>query len=61
VWVNDVIVAVGKARRGMASFLTEVTLTEGENAINVVAARGKEGDWKEVVGKMVVVTYSPNG
>lgn len=57
VWVNDTIVAVGKARGGMAFFSTEVTLAEGENTINVVAARGEEGDWKEVVGKTVVVTY----
>lgn len=59
VWVNDAIVAVGKARRGKAFFSTEIILTDGENAINVVAARGKEGDWKEVVGKTVVITYSP--
>lgn len=59
VWVNDVTVAVGRARRGKALFSTEITLTKGENTINVVAARGKEGDWKEVVGKTVVVTYNP--
>ena len=59
VWVNDVTVAVGKARRGIALFSTEVTLADGENTINVVAARGKEGDWKEVVGKKLVITYSP--
>ena len=59
VWVNDVMVALGKPRRGVAFFSTEVTLTEGENAINVVAARGKEGEWEEVVGKKVVITYNP--
>jgi hypothetical protein len=59
VWVNDAIVALGKFRRGRAFFSTEVTLTEGPNAINVVAALGKEGDWEEIVGKTVVVTYSP--
>lgn len=59
VWINDAIVAVGKAKRGKAFFTTEILLTEGENVINVVAARGKEGDWEEVVGKTIVVTYSP--
>jgi hypothetical protein len=59
VWVNDVIVAVRKASGGTALFSTEVTLAEGKNTINVVAARGKEGAWEEVVGRTVVVTYSP--
>jgi len=59
VWVNDAIVDVGKARKGLSFFSTEVTLTEGENTINVVAARGEEGDWKEVIGRTVVVTYNP--
>lgn len=55
VWVNDSIVAVSK--KGL--YLTEVTLTEGENIIKVVAARGKEGKWKDAVGRTVTVTYSP--
>lgn len=55
VWVIDSIVAVSS--KGYYS--TEVTLTEGENAIKVTAARGKEGKWKNVVSKTVTVTYSP--
>ena len=55
VWVNDTMVAVGK--KGYYS--TMVELTEGENTINVVAARGKEGKWKNAVGRTVTVTYSP--
>jgi len=60
VWVNDTIVAVTKAKTGgRGNFSTNVDLNEGDNTINVVAARGKEGDWKEVVDKTVTVTYSP--
>ena len=59
VWVNDTIVAVSKATKGRGFFLTEVILAEGENTINVVAARGEEGKWKEVVGGTVTVTYTP--
>lgn len=60
VWVNDTIVAVTKARTGgRGIFSTNVDLNEGENTINIVAARGKEGDWKDVVSKTVTVTYSP--
>ena len=60
VWVNDTIVAVTKARTGgKGNFSTNVELNEGENTINVVAARGKEGDWKDVVSKTVTVTYTP--
>ena len=55
VWVNDTIVTVSK--KGYYSTIVE--LTEGENTINVVAARGKEGKWKDVVGRTVTVTYSP--
>jgi len=60
VWVNDTIVAVTKARTGgRGNFSTNVVLNEGENTINVVAARGKEGDWKDVVARTVTVIHSP--
>jgi hypothetical protein len=59
VWVNDAIVPVGKARKGASYFSTHLILTEGENTINVVAARGEEGAWREVIGETVVVTYNP--
>ena len=55
VWVNDTIVTVSKK----GTYLTELGLAEGENTIEVVAARGKEGNWKGVVGRTVTVTYSP--
>ncbi len=51
VWVNDSIVEVSK--KGF--FSTEVTLTEGENTIKVVTARGEE-----VVSTTVIVTYAPS-
>ena len=60
VWVNDTIVAVTKARTGgRGNFSTNVELNEGENTINVVAARGKEGAWKDIVDRTVTVTYTP--
>ena len=55
VWVNDRIVPVTKAK----AFSTAIILIEGENTINVVAARGKEGKWKDVVDRTVTVTYTP--
>lgn len=60
VWVNDTIVAVTKARTGgRGNFSAEIDLVEGPNTVNIVAARGKEGDWKDVVSKTVTVTYTP--
>ena len=60
VWVNDTKVAVTKARTGgKGNFSAEIDLVEGPNTINIVAARGKEGDWKDVVSKTVTVTYAP--
>jgi len=59
VWVNDAIVPVGKSRKGVSYFSTYLTLSEGENTIDVVAARGEEGAWSEVVGETLVVTYNP--
>ena len=56
VWVNDVQVA-SVSKKGYYS--AEVTLTEGENTIKVVAAQGKPGKWKKVIGREVTVTYSP--
>ena len=56
VWVNDSIIAVSKK----GYFSTEVTLTSGENAIEIVAARGKAGKWKNVIGRTVTVTYTPS-
>ena len=50
VTVNDVQVSVNK--KGFYS--TEITLTEGENIIKIVATRGKE-----VATRTVTVTYSP--
>jgi len=55
VWVNDRIVPVTKAK----AFSTAIILIEGENTINVVAARGKEGNWKDIVDETVTVTYTP--
>lgn len=60
VWVNDTIVALEKTKTGgRGMFSREVDLVEGENTINIVAARGKEGDWKDTMSKTVTVTYSP--
>ena len=58
-WVNDTVVAVSKATRGRGSFSTTITLIEGENTIEIVAAQGKEGKWKNMVHKTVTVTYAP--
>ena len=55
VWVNDAIVAVSK--KGYYS--TNLELAEGENEIKVVAARGEPDKWKDVVGRTVTVTYTP--
>jgi len=59
VWVNDKIAAIKKQTRGTGIFSTTITLIEGENVIEVTAAQGKEGKWKNVVGKTVTITYTP--
>ena len=59
VWVNDNIVTVEKYARAIL-FSTEIDLNEGENTIEIVAAQGKEGKWKNVVGTTVTVTYTPS-
>jgi len=48
--INDVVVPVKDGK-----FSTEVKLTEGGNAINVVATSGKD-----TITKIVRVTYSPS-
>ena len=55
VWVSDTTVTVSK--KGYYS--TELELAEGENTIKVTAARGKPGKWKNVMQRIVTVTYSP--
>jgi len=60
VWVNGVVVEVRKARTGgNGNFSAEVDLVEGPNTINIVAARDKEGEWKDIVSKTITVTYTP--
>ena len=60
VWVNDTTVPVTKYRSGAGYISTTFDLNEGENSIKVVAARGyKKGQWKDVVERMVTVTYTP--
>jgi len=58
-WLNDTIVAVTKTTRGRGAFSTTIALIEGENTIEIVAAQGKEGKWKNVMSRTVTVTYSP--
>ena len=53
VWVNDKVIQV--SQKGL--FSTYVYLDEGENVINIVAAKGKPGKWSDVIGSTVVVFY----
>lgn len=55
VWVNDTIVPVSKG----GTYSTNIELAEGENTINIVAARGKAGKWKNVISRTITVTYNP--
>ena len=60
VWVNDAEIAVTKYKSGAGYVSTKVDLSEGENTIKVVAARGyKKGQWKDVVERTLTVTYTP--
>ncbi len=60
VWINDSQTDVSKTRSGTGYISTTIDLSEGENPIRVVAARGfKKGAWKDTVENMVTVTYTP--
>jgi hypothetical protein len=49
-----------KKGKTTATFATTVTLSEGENIIEVIAAQGKTDKWKNIVTRKVTVTYTPS-
>ena len=58
VWVNDTPCPVSK-NRYYSTGLDFTGLETGTYTINVVAAKGKPNQWKEVVARTVTVTYTP--
>lgn len=59
VWVDGSRVTLKKSKT-TDTFATTVTLSEGENIIEVIAAQGKTDKWKNIVTRKVTVTYTPS-